>query len=175
MVSPPVKGREDLSSAKVFKILLCWLVEDWVSWPIIPWTISLLCVAEAAKLLKWASKSLAKFVSLGRPGILPRNGAGNVLGLMPWKSWVAAAAPKESSPLAKRVLCLRFLWSGLKVFFQAFHVWSAFGFPYHSGRSLGNTLARRRDNMAKATSQLYVIGRPARLNFLCTSSIVMIN
>ena len=86
MVSPPVKGREDLSSAKVFKILLCWLVEDCVRWPRVPWTISLLCVAAVAKLLKWASKSSVKFAPLGRPGVLQRNGAGNVLVSMPWMS-----------------------------------------------------------------------------------------
>ena len=45
---------------------------------------------------------------LGRPGVSPRNGAGAVLGLMPWICWAEASAPKESSPLAKRVLRLIF-------------------------------------------------------------------
>ena len=73
---------------------------------------------------------------------------------------MAAAVPKESSPLAKPVLCSRFLLRGLKVSFQAFHVWSAFGFPSHSGQSLGIELARRREDVENAASQLLVIGRP---------------
>ena len=59
--------------------------------------------------------------------------------------------------------------------FQALHVWSAFGFPSHSGRLLGNELARRREDVANAASQLSVIGRPSRLAFFCASSIVMMN
>ena len=94
---------------------------------------------------------------------------------MLWMSWVAAAAPKESSPPAKPVLRSIFLWRGLKVSFQAFHVWSAFGFPFHSGRSLGNELERRREDVAKAAIQLLMIGRPARLAFFYTSSIIMMN
>ena len=121
-------------------------------WPRVPRTISLLCVAAVAKFSKWELKFLAKFAPLGRPGVYPRNREGTVLGLMPWMIWAAAAAPKESSPLAKRVLHSRFLWTGLKVSFQAFHVSSAFGFPSHSGNLLGNELARRGEDVAKAAS-----------------------
>ena len=42
---------------------------------------------------------------------------GLVTETMSWMSWEAAAAPNESSPLARRVSRLRFLWRGLKVSF----------------------------------------------------------
>ena len=59
--------------------------------------------------------------------------------------------------------------------FQDFHVWSAFGFPSRSGRSLENDLERRREEVENAASQFLVIGRPACLDFFCASSIVMMN
>ena len=144
-------------------------------WLRAPWTVSFPCVAAVAKLSKWVSKSSSKFVPSGRTQVSTWIGAWLVAGLMLWMSWAAAAAPKESYPLDKRVLSLRFLCRGLKVYFQAFHVWSAFVFPFHSGWSLGNEMARRREDMANAASQLLVIGRPTRLDFFCTSSIVMMN
>ena len=94
---------------------------------------------------------------------------------MLWNSWAAAATLNESSLLARRVSCSIFLWRGMKVSFQALHVWLAFGFPYHSGRLLGKELARRRDNVENVTRQLLVIGRPVRWYFFLASSIVMMN
>ena len=76
-----------------------------------------MCMAAMYKLLKRTSKSLAKFAPLGRLGVLPRNGAGTVLGSMPWMVWAADATPEKSSPLAKRVSRSIFLWRGLKVSF----------------------------------------------------------
>ena len=61
-------------------------------------------MAAVAKLLKLVSKSSSKFLTLGRLGVLPRNGSGTLLGLMLWMSLVAAAAQKESYPLVKLVL-----------------------------------------------------------------------
>ena len=119
----------------------------------------MLCVAALAKLSKWALKSLAKFAPLGRPGVFPRNREGNVLGLMLWTSWAEDAAPKESTPPANSVSRSRFLRRGLKLFFQDFHVWPAFGFPSHPGRSLENELARRREDVAKAASKLSMLGQ----------------
>ena len=61
------------------------------------------------------------------------------------------------------------------MYFQDFYVWSAFGFPSHSRRSLRNELARRREDFAISGSQLLVIGRLAQLAFFCAYSIVMMN
>ena len=94
---------------------------------------------------------------------------------MPCMSWAEAAVPKESYPLAKRVLRSIFLLRGLKVSFQAFHVCSAFVFTSRYGRLLVNELARRIEDVAKAAIQLLMIGRPARLAFFYTSSIIMMN
>ena len=132
-------------------------------------------MAALANLSKWALKSSAKFASLGRTGVFPRNREGAVLGSMPWMSWAEASAPKESYALAKRVLCLRYFWRRFKVSFQAFHVWSPFGFPYHSRKLLGNELTRRREDVVKAVRQLSVIGWLERLAFFCASSIVIMN
>ena len=90
-----------------------------------------------------------------------------------WTIWAAAAALNESSPLARRVSRSRFLWMGLKASFQALHVWLAFGFPSHSGRLLGKKFASRREDVANSASQLSTIGRPARWELFCASSIVM--
>ena len=38
--------------------------------------------------------------------------------------------------------------------FQASHLYCTFGLPSHSGRLSGNELARRREDMAKAASEL---------------------
>ena len=70
-------------------------------------------------------------------------------------------------------LALDIFWKGLKVSFQAFHVWSAFGFPSHSVKLLGKELARRREDVAKAAIQFSVIDRPPRFAFFCASSIDM--
>ena len=133
-----------------------------------PWTISFPCVAMVAKLSKWASKLSAKFAPWVITWVYPWNRLGLIAGTMLWTSWAAAAAPNESSPLAKCVSRLRFLWRGLNFSFQSLHIWSAFGFPSHSWWSLGKDLVRRMEYMANAASQLSVIGSLARWDFfLC--------
>ena len=94
LIRPPVEGRKDLSSARSFLILLCWLVEDLVRWLRFPWTILLLCVAAVAKFSKLESKSSVRFAPPGRRWVSLLNGAGTVVGSMQWMSWAVAAAPK---------------------------------------------------------------------------------
>ena len=113
------------------------------------------------KLSMWMSKSSDKFASWGRMRVSLWNGAGWDSGTMLWISLVKSAGPNESSPLVRRVLHSRFLWRGLKVSFQAFHIWLDFGFPSHYRRSLGKEFVRRRDDVANTASQLSVIRRPA--------------
>ena len=49
--------------------------------------------------------------------------------------------------------------------FQALQVWLAFGFPSHSGRSFGNELARRREDVENSSSHFLVMVSPVRLAF----------
>ena len=115
------------------------------------WTTLLPCVAAVASLSKWVSKSVDKSAPLGKMGKAPRDGGwkGNELGLMSWRIWVEATMKNESPPLAKRVLCSRFLWRRRNVLFQESHFCCTFGLPSHYVRSFGNELEVRRADVEK--------------------------
>ena len=74
------------------------------------------------QVVKMGVEIVGQFCALRENTVSLWNRAGLVAGTMLWTSFTASASPNESSPLVKRVLYSRFLWMGLNVFFQAFHV-----------------------------------------------------